>query len=533
MDPQHLRELSAKIIANPNAIYDLSTEETAAVHKHLNPLGNVIADKKTYANMSVINIREQWMRRFLMTSTVGFIYRTLEEYKPYDDIEAAEKKLRSALDKCPNDEAKRKQLNDDHNAWVKKVTAETQSTVRKFLDRNFEFDPDRHVRTSHGENKADPERRSKAELIRKTCDLRDKQSATEAKLQASPEKLYMYVRSNLLTTYQTLVKTSETLNAALTTILDPEVSLSDKQGILMKKYIGIKSTIADMKKVVEPILAAETLPALQVSPPADIFHHFDRYITNHYEQLREVTEAVFSEKPDIENAIIFYNSFKTPEAARDHRNQHESEFRSEVFTIENSGITLLGPFKENRKRVDFYNRNTEILKRMMEQVEADHRLGEDLMKKQVKTKKAKNIAEMGPDAPGLSKYVGAMNMIQEMGVKKGLTREEQEELARAVAIKEDFEVPEDAIQVDVFHPTEEGGLGKTKFYTQAEAPLHLQENSPFGSTYQPVRVDGMTVQEAYVRRTVKDNKGKEVEIMTITPDATTFVQELKSADVAK
>jgi hypothetical protein len=136
-----------------------------------------------------------------------------------------------------------------------------------------------------------------------------------------------------------------------------------------------------MKKVAEPLASADTLHAWKVDPPVDVFHQFDRYLTNHYEQIREVVEALYDEKPDFEYAAIVYDSFKTPEAAREYKIAHEGEFRSEVLTLENSGVSLIGPFRENRQRVDFYNKHTEIMKRMMKQLESDHKLGKDLMEK--------------------------------------------------------------------------------------------------------------------------------------------------------
>jgi hypothetical protein len=66
-----------------------------------------------------------------------------------------------------------------------------------------------------------------------------------------------------------------------------------------------------------------------------------------------------------------------------------------------------------------------------------------------------------------------MNMAQELGAKKILTSEEQREIMRleeeARKIKEDYEVPDEAVQVDMFFPkkNDDGStsLEKTKFYT--------------------------------------------------------------------
>jgi hypothetical protein len=318
-------------------------------------------------------------------------------------------------------------------------------------------------------------------------------------------------------------------------MMDPEVSIADKSGILLKKYKQLSNIAIDMKKIAGPLSTAETLSAWTIEPPIDVFHHFTRYLTNHYEQIREVTASLYDEKIDFEYAVAFYNTFKTAESAAEHRRQHENDFRMEVLTIENSGITMLGPFKENRGRVDFYNKNTEVMNRMMEQIEKDHGLGKDLMEKTVKKQKKKNIDEAGPDAKGLKEYSKAINTIQDLGAKKVLSREEMDALEKAHALKEDAEVPDDAIQVDMFFPktNDEGEieLGKTKFYTQAEAPLHLQEGSQYHTKYQPKRADGETLTESYRVKTIisRDGTKKEIRVPIKDTDATYVDNSIQGA----
>lgn len=428
----------------------------------------------------------------------------------------AEQELQKKLKGASADEAEK--LRKDHDEYVEKLKKTAQGIVKRFLARHFRFNPDHHLRTAHTENAKDPERVSKDVALKKLAEASERAKTIDSKLSASPSKTYEYLRSNLLATYQSAVKATETLKATLSVLLDPAVSTDDKQGILLKKYRALSDICSDMKKIVEPIAAAETVEAWTVNPPVDVFHQFNRYVTNHYEQLREAVTALYDEKPDFEYAVIYYNSFKTPDAAREHRVQHENDFRTEVLTIENSGVTMLGPFKENRGRIDFYNKNTEIMKRMMDQIELDHKLGKDLMEKVVKKKKKQNIEESGPDAPRLAEYSRAVSTVQELGAKQILTKEEKEKLAAAAAVKEDFEVPENAIQVDMFCPVEDKDgelkLQKTKFYTQAEAPLHLQEGSPYHTKYQPKRTDNEgSLEQQYRRKVLIGKDGSKKEIM--------------------
>lgn len=513
---EQLRELGRKIAEDPDELYELEPEQAIQMRKYWNPLGNVVTAKKCYVNMGIVNWRERYLRRLHTTALIGYLFRTLDEYEPTEELEKEKARFEKAMVNNKNID----KLTAEHNERVSLIKSTAQGIVRQFLNRNFNFNPDRHLRGSHSENKADPERKPKDEAIRELCVIADKANGIESKLQSKPDATYKYLRSNLLTTYQAAVEATSTLKATLGVILNPDLDREDKQGILLKKYKQLLDLTTDMKKIAEPLAAADTLSAWKVDPPADVFHQFDRYITNHYEQLREVVQALYNEKSDFEFAVVLYDSFKTPEAAREYRVQHENEFRTEVFTVENSAISLIGPFKENRQRVDFYNKNTEVMKRMMEQLEYDHKLGSDLMNKQVKAQKKKNIDEAGPDSPELAAYAKVMNTVAELGAKKVLTKEEAEALAdarkQAKDIKEDYEIPDDAVKVDMFFPKNNAdgttSLEKTEFFTQAEKPTFMQDPSRMNEPYQPKREDSESINAAYKTKIIVGRNGQKKEI---------------------
>ncbi len=522
MTIDQLRDCVQKLASNPTYADELDYQTTTEVRKYLNPLGNVITAKKTYANISLVNYEEQYLKKLHTTALVGFLYRMLEEYEPEDELRDETKRYENAqkqIEKTDDVNLAKEVLavtKAEHEQRMKLIKSTSQSIVRKFLNRNFDYNPDKHLRASHTENKADPERLGKFEAIKRQCDVSASAPTIDAKLASKPDATYGYMRNHLLATYQAAVETTSVTKAVLGVILDPTADLADKQGILIKKYKQLAGITADLKKIAEPLAAADTLSAWSVDPPVDVFHQFDRYLTNHYEQLRDVVTALYNEKADFEYAVILHGTFKTADAAKEYRVQHESEFKTDVLTIENSCVTLVGPFKENRERVDFYNKNTEIMKRMMEQLESDHKLGKDLMEKQVKSQKSKNIAEAGPDAHGLAAYSKNMNIVQELGARKVLTKEDTDKLneakAAADALQEDYNVPDNAIQVDILFPQSDAngnvtGLSKSKFYTAAEAPLHMQEGGDT-ETYQPKRQDGKSLESSYKTKVIVSKTGE-------------------------
>ncbi len=533
-----LRKLSNQIVSDPNSAHDLSPSHAAQLRKYIHPLGTVVSSDQKFANISVTNWHEKYLRRLHTTALVGYLYRTCEEYEPVSELEKENNRYQKACDRCRDSfgedsnvdlisistsmnpqspqittkstakitlESELSRLAVEHEERIKLINSTAKGIITQFLNRNFEYNPDYHLRGSQKAGEVQD-----AETIRKTC------RTVDEKLESKQEPTYKYLRSHLLATYQAAIDSMNAVESALRVTLDTNITHDDKQGILLKKYGLLNGIVRDMKKIVDPIAAAETLHAWEVDPPAELLHQFDRYLINHYEQLKEVVEALYNEKPDIEFAVILYDVHKSAEEAHNYRIQHRDEFRTEVVAVQTGAVNLLGPFKENRDKIEYYNKNTEILRLMQSQIESDHKLGKDLMEKKVRTEKKKNIDEAGPDAPGLAAYSKAHSTVQELGGKKVLTREEQIKLEEAKAeaerIKQDYEVPDDAIQVDVFFPqTNSDGsteMKKTLFYTGAEADLHMQENSQYTNQYQPKREEGTSLADAYTTKTIVSKKGE-------------------------
>jgi len=518
MDNDQLRELANKIAANPDAVDDLTSAEVSELSKYTDPLGAIHSDKRLFINMTIVNLRDKYLLKLHTTSLIGYLYRTLEEYTPDRELEKEASRHKSIMDTLTEGTPEAKAATADHESRVKLITSTAKGIITAFLNRNFEFNPDRHLLGSHSTNPADPERVPKDELLRKWCANASAAEAIESKISGRPDALYAYLRSNLLETYQCAETITEELKNIMRVLADPGADAADKQGILAKKYSSMRSLVEDMKKIAVPLASVDTLGALKVNPPVDVFHQFERYLTNHYEQLRDITRALYNDKSDLEYCVIPYSAHKTPEAAREYRIQHERDFRGEVFAVESGAVNMIGPYKENRNRIDFYNKNTEILKKMGEQIEADHKLGGDLMGKKKTRAKKKNIEEAGPDAPELAAYSKVMNAVREMGAKPNMSLDEQRKYAdakrEAETIKDSYEVPDDTIQVDMFFPaTDADGtttLKKTKFYTQAEEPLHLQEGSEFADRYQPVRAEGKAMK--YKTKVIVSKTGEKKEI---------------------
>lgn len=499
--PAALAAIKDQLAKNPAFVSQLTEEETIAVRKEMSPLGTIVTPHKRWANMSVVNYKERWMQKFYMTSIAGYLFRLAKEYSPEEEIDvlhahydAAVAKLQSTRKNVNTDgenDLELKQAICDIRAEETARCAEIESTYRDFLERflrrHFTYNPDIHVRKMHND-KGTQEAAVREKMIRDRCATSSE--AVDARLKNKPDMMYKYMRSNLLEAYQSAQQTAQFMEAALAITQDTRLTLEEQRGILNKKYNQVMHLLADMKKIVEPITHAETYEALCNDPPADLTCHFGRYVSNHYEALREITSVLTNEQVDIEFSVTLYDTFKAEADAHAHLMAHEKEFNLEPITITNQGVTLMGPFKENRAKANFFNQRTDLLLNMHKQNISDQALAEDIVLKQTENKKRKEIHRDGPDKEGLSELSKVMNSAKPLGATKILDKKTMDRLEKERRVTEDAAVPKKSIQVEVYKTTEDDQgmpiMRKEIIYTAEEPPKFLEPNSPWTDKYLPV-----------------------------------------------
>jgi uncharacterized protein YifE (UPF0438 family) len=247
---------------------------------------------------------------------------------------------------------------------------------------------------------------------------------------------------------------------------------------LLRQPTLLKALAADPDKYLKsltPIREAHEL--LEHIPPRDTFHRWRYYMEVNMEEIRSVVSAIYDEKPELDFALLLYETFEgtSDEVEKKKRNfvaRHNEEVTSDIKVIPMGNWVHLGDFKKNRDTIDFYNRHTEILKRILDRHEEDKKLGQDLMKKRVSNKKTKNIIEDGRDAEILKQYKSQMTDLAALGARQPLTEQQKRALADAQndirAIKEVEDVPSNAIQVNIHtHDTKTGEFNTSSIYTEA------------------------------------------------------------------
>lgn len=603
------------VLENPELLLDTSNitnEQILELQKRMNPYigltGAYDPENKQIAVCSYTNLREDYLRRFTMTSLVGFIFQMLHEYEVpkekrvwvptttdsnemfnisslkeqlqgivsiLEEAESAEKTekelqtkitLSDLLDTNPLDDdvkqvydnqqkkvgllftvtnmlkdlgltadTKLKVTTNEANKFpeVKEIINTKRHTRNEFVEREFpndlskeiintflknwlSFDPSVHIRSGLNKDVIKTE-------VQKICeqdvviDIDDPSHLTITELRHVLEPKSQKDRDVL----DILLTDKQSLNAARNVIRNESM------------HDAIKYAIDNVDTFKHYLLPVRDLQTEDI-PPQDTFHRWNYFTEVNYEELRTVTETLYPDKSDLDWAIAIWTTFKGNDAELDEQftnycQKHHDEMPSVMKALEIGKWSLLADFKENRKNVQFYNKHTDVLKKIIERHTEDKKIGTELMRNRVRQTKAKNIAEQGPDAPGLKAYKATMSGegkdLMAKGVERVITPEEMKRLEKAqgnmkaakelevideyekliqcledikkyreltqeendkyerakdylLRAKEMINVPDNAIQVDVFTTdAKTGTFSKSHFYTKCDEAL--EEESKF------------------------------------------------------
>jgi hypothetical protein len=319
-DPE-LDELIKTCINNPEHIHSLNDDQVENITKKITLYGSLThTPSLDFSCCSITNLRETYIKRLLMVSIVGYIFRALDEYNGVSD----------------------------------------KTLIKNFLNSIFDFNPDFHVKKSNEKKKN---------------------------------------ASDIIPDY----------------------------------------------------------PNHLLNIPADTFYRIDKYMDVNYEFMRSIVEHVYCEKPDFDYIINIYDAFPTETDATTFIKKYQDQFIHDVHTIKNNHWTFLGPFKQNRDKIDFYNDNTEQLQAILEQVESDQKLGKELMKKRVTNEKRANIRRQGKHADDIGDAMGNKETTADDADANDMSRDDDPYL-----------------RVDVFE-TDGIDIKKSHFLTESVKPTEIKK----------------------------------------------------------
>lgn len=442
---------------NPDKINELTDEQAIEVDKYLNPYGATIYGDEKYTCVSFTNLKEKYMQKLLMTGLVGFLYQMNKEYEIEDtDLkpqyleqlnkndfyenhphpDSSNKEFLSSLNKTLYIECKYKFLHSKYSS-LEEETKEDEETYQK----NYKLTEDEELEIQNDVNNEIQTRLQPTKYFNNEKYLAKKYELIQEQSESEKEIISRFL--NKFFKYNPAEHTS----AVISNSNDPE----------RKKPINSKF--------------------LDNTPPYDTYGRFQYYFDVNYEDLREAVFYLYNEKPDIEVALNIYDTFPTLDECNEYINKNKDKVITNIMTLTNYKWNLLGPFKQNRERISFYNENTQVLENILKQQEEDAKMGKKLLDERIRKKKVKNVKEYGKTDPAVAKYLKDHPSEISVNAHKVEIKEdtvvvtEEFEVSETGAKVDDDGTPEDAIEIGVTSINlKDNKVSTTKIYTKAHAP---------------------------------------------------------------
>ena len=376
---ERLKEIKSML----SGIYDINTDDTRNLLFMWTPM------------------QKHYLTKLLTTSLIAFLNRMCDEWKVPEGVPVT-----SIYEYADNPDSikpaeyiKDKEIlkrYEENAEWMKK-----RLIVKSFLEDMFKFDPHDHAKPSYVPNLKDEERTPlmgpSARLAVYYDDMKNQKNpnlSTKQKEESTENKeKYDMVEEKEEEHYKIRYKTIMGKNGQEMLVKQKiRCSKEEWEEIKRKKtmhYRDDMKTDPDMVKFkrLHDVSLKETVR--DMLPPRDFFHRFAYYMDSNYEELLKATKDIYAEKPDIDYCInpleVCTNEEETDKFIRDNQGVPWN-----INNVKMGKWSVLGPYKENRKRIELYGSNSSILQKMFDSIEEDQKLGKQLMKNRIKRNKKKN-----------------------------------------------------------------------------------------------------------------------------------------------
>ncbi len=356
-------------------VAELSEEQLNALFGEAQPfkaLGTASSDRIVIGSVS--NLREKYLKKLITTAMVAFLFQMKNEYT-LEESDLIDPPIKDDF----YEEAKAKKLPDNYNTDILHTTIVAEVYKERYPDGEL-------INFKDMENAL-----SEEDLI----EVGKKENERYAEL-TNNEKIF------------NAPKYDEAMHKAIQ-------HQSDEERVIIERFLKRlfkfdkdhhiqkgQHEINDDPERVDISLLKDTV--YENIPPNDTHCRFNSYYEINYEKMREATKHIYNLKPDLEHAMIVYDVVDKQKDVDDFIHKYGSSSKYDIVSFPLNKWTLMGPFSENRSRVDYYNKHNSIIKSILEQQEKDAALGEDLMKKRIKHKKVKAEKIFGKDSPQFNEY---------------------------------------------------------------------------------------------------------------------------------
>ena len=416
-------------------------------------------DRNKFIVMSINNLREEYYKKLMTTTLVGFLYQMLKEYKVKEDDLTTKIDKNDFIEIIPNPDK-------DRPEYVNAIHEQIYNNELK-KKYNSLFPNDETVLTNdYMYNKLNED--DLFEIATVTKQLTDDEFKPTSKINSF--KLYDHV-NNLIdeqSDYERII-----INKFLNKYLQYNVNDHLQSG-----YDNNKTEDPERNALTpnseDPVIAATHSNI----PPNDTFSYLSSYYEINYDKLRQATNDLYNVKPDLEYAAIIYDKFDTKEDVDKFIKKYTTSSKLNFLSIPLNNWCILGPFEKNRERVNYFNKNNKIIEGMLDAQEEGASLCEALMKDRVEKKKVKNTKYFGPNDPKFTQYKSENPSVleTEYGITVTDTEDggikvetEVEQTLDGIGVDEDG-TPLNAIEFDIHCINAKSGDMKTKTYYSKAQP---------------------------------------------------------------
>lgn len=354
-----------------------------------------------------INMSEKYTQRFVMTSLIAFVYRMLNEYEPDTDL-PSEKDY--SFSKLFEDKARKLEFdltvdkyNDDSIESKILLHKYRSGKSKEFLsDSEFYILSDSEYRVLKNEYKRQTGLDSR-DLHPVEVDLDEEmvlKVVDETKKELGIEK----------TAEEYQIEQQDIIQKFLDKYFDYNPDEHVREAYKPNNDDDTREPLENTRSNDIELGKLERL----ILPPDDTFARWNRYIVNHYEDLRKTTDDIYAEKADFESAIAPVEMFvgSGPEECMEEyekfKKRYADDMGTELYCVNFNNWTFTAPWSENRNKTDFYNEKTELMKRIVDQAKEDAQIGQKLMKKRI-TKQKDKKEPIDIPTPNIEKY-GAVHV---------------------------------------------------------------------------------------------------------------------------
>jgi len=461
---------------NPDNIENLTEDEITEIRKHINPYGSTIdSDDKRYTCLSYTNMTKEYLTKLLTTTMVGFLYRMCDEYEIADYELNDEVNDEDFMDSTPNLDI------NDKVFYENKVSAIYNKNKYNYIKEN-NLIPSRMVEEVMTPYKTSDDIFKYVSLTEDDELIIQKLSNDEVadffKPTVSLNKIRKMEHIEKMINKQSLEE-QKIIKRFLNGLFEYNPDLhtqsiyhENKEDIERNSITPAHSSIKDdTNKLTEEQLLHTKIP------PNDTFLRFNYYYDVNFETMQDVVKDLYTVKPDIDIMVNVFESFDSLDEAEHYVKKHKNEVITDILTLTNNNWNVIGPYKKNRERINFYNDNTAILESIFKQQEEDAKLGAELMKTRIRKKKKRNVKYMGKDDPKFKEYVKQNpNSVSNMGAVKIEEEGDQYKITEEYDVSETGSkidtdgIPEDSVKIGVTSINAKSGkINNSEIYTKAKA----------------------------------------------------------------